>query len=166
MAFGGEYEVDVDHNPLVRICVKYFKMLPGYHGKHFFVKKEGKIYATTLFLTLLLIESTDIVFAVDSIPAIIAITRDEFIIITSNIFAILGLRALYFALAGIVNLFTYLKYGVAIVLFYVGIKMMVSEFYSIPTIVSLCVIVTCLAGSVILSLLKKKPLPPKDQIDE
>jgi len=166
MAFGGEYEVDVDHNPLVRLCVKYFKMLPGYHGRHFFVKKDGKIYATTLFLTLLLIESTDIVFAVDSIPAIIAITRDEFIIITSNIFAILGLRALYFALAGIVNIFTYLKYGVSIVLFYVGTKMLISEFYSIPTIVSLCVIVTCLAGSVILSIVKKKTLPEKDLTNE
>jgi tellurite resistance protein TerC len=156
MAFGGEHEVDVENNPLVKFSAKYFKLLPGYHGKHFFVRKKGKIFATTLFLTLLLIESTDIVFAVDSIPAVIAITRDEFIIITSNIFAILGLRALYFTLAGIVDLFVYLKYGVAAVLFFVGVKMLISDIYSISTIISLCVIIVCLGSSVILSLLKKK----------
>ena len=156
MAFGGDYEVDVDHNPLVRFAVKYFKLLPGNHGRHFFVKKEGKTFATTLFLTLLLIESTDIVFAVDSIPAIIAITRDEFIIITSNIFAILGLRSLYFTLAGVVDIFAYLKYGVAIVLFYVGTKMLLSDLYEIPTILSLGIIIVCLGGSVVLSLIKRK----------
>ena len=90
-----------------------------------------------MFLTFLLIESSDIVFAVDSIPAIIAITKDKFIIITSNIFAILGLRALYFALAGVVDLFVYLKYGVAIILFYVGVKMLISDIYQIPTEISL-----------------------------
>jgi tellurite resistance protein TerC len=166
MAFGGEYQVEVEDNPLVKIAIKRFKLLPGYHGRHFFVKKNKRNYMTTLFLTLLLIESTDIVFAVDSIPAIIAITRDEFIIITSNIFAILGLRSLYFALAGIVDLFTYLKYGVAIVLFYVGTKMLVADFYEIPTVISLCVIVTCLGGSVILSLVKKKTFPPEDLKNE
>ena len=156
MAFGGEYEVDVDHNPLVKFAVRHFKLLPGHHGKHFFVRKEGKFFATTLFLTLLLIESTDIVFAVDSIPAIIAITRDEFIIITSNIFAILGLRSLYFALAGIVDIFAYLKYGVAIVLFYVGTKMLLSDLFEIPIVISLGVIMVCLGGAVILSLIKRK----------
>jgi len=162
MAFGGEYEVDVEHNPLVKFTSKYFKFVPGYHGKHFFIRKDGKIFATTLFLTLLLIESTDIVFAIDSIPAIIAITRDEFIIITSNIFAILGLRALYFALAGIVDIFVYLKYGVAAVLFYVGLKMLFSDFIEIPTIISLSVIIVFLGGSVIASLLKKKSSSQKD----
>jgi tellurite resistance protein TerC len=168
MAFGAEHKVDVDHNPLVRIAVKYFKVLPGYHGSHFFVKKDNKIYATTLFLTLLLIESTDIVFAVDSIPAIIAITRDQFIIITSNIFAILGLRALYFSLAGIVEIFTYLKYGVAAVLFYVGFKMLTSEFIYIPIIISLAVIAFFLSSSVIFSLLhrRKKTSAVQEQIDE
>ena len=167
MAFGGEYEVDVDHNPLVRFAVKYFKLLPGYHGKNFFVKKDNKIFATTLFLTLLLIESTDIVFAVDSIPAIIAITRDEFIIITSNIFAVLGLRALYFSLAHIVDIFVYLKYGVATVLFYVGIKMLISDLIEIPTIISLGVIVICLGTSVLISLLHRmKENSLKDHKDE
>ncbi len=162
MAFGGEYEVDVDNNPLVKFSTKYFKVLPGYHGRHFFVKKDGKTFATTLFLTLLLIESTDIVFAIDSIPAIIAITRDEFIIITSNVFAILGLRALYFALAGIVDIFVYLKYGVAFVLFYVGMKMLFSDFIIIPTIISLCVIIVSLGSSVLISLVKRKSSPKKD----
>jgi len=115
-----------------------------------------------MFLTLLLIESSDIVFAVDSIPAIIAITRDQFIIITSNIFAILGLRSLYFALAGIVQLFVYLKYGVAIVLFYVGVKMLISSFYKIPTEISLAIIILCLAGSVVLSLYARRKEPYAD----
>jgi len=166
MAFGGEYEVHVEDNPLVKFAEKYFKLLKGNHGKKFFVRKDKRIYMTTLFLTLLLIESTDIVFAVDSIPAIIAITRDQFIIITSNIFAILGLRALYFALAGIVDLFAYLKYGVAFVLFYVGLKMLFSDFIEIPITISLAVILCCLGGSVILSLVKKKPFPPEDLKNE
>lgn len=156
MAFGPEHKVDAENNLLIKIATNYFKVIPGYHGRHFFVKKDSKRYATTLFLTLLLIESADIVFAVDSIPAIIAITRDEFIIISSNVFAILGLRALYFALAGIVDIFVYLKYGVAVVLFYVGIKMLISDFYAIPTVISLGVIIFCLSVSVIASLIKKK----------
>lgn len=160
MAFGSEHTIDVEHNWLVRLATKYLSFDPDYKGGKFFVTKGGKRYATTLFITFLLIESSDIVFAIDSIPAIIAITKDEFIIISSNIFAILGLRALYFALAGIVDLFIYLKYGVAIILFYVGIKMMISEWYHIPTEISLIIILVLLAGSVILSLLfrKKEPL--------
>ena len=156
MAFGGEQKIDYEKNPLIKVAKKYFNFLPEYHGMRFFTKKNGKIFATSLFLTLLLIESSDIVFAVDSIPAVIAITRDEFIIITSNIFAILGLRALYFALSGIVDLFIYLKYGVAIILFFVGVKMLLSEFIHIPTNISLGVIIFLLAGSIILSLVHKK----------
>jgi len=156
MAFGGDHEVDIDKNPLVKFSAKYFKVYPNYHGKRFFIKREGKFFATTLFLTLLLIESTDIVFATDSIPAIIAITRDEFIIVTSNIFAILGLRALYFALAGIVDLFAYLKYGVAIVLAFVGIKMMLSDIIEIHIVISLAAIILVLGSSIILSIIKRK----------
>ena len=133
MAFGGDKEINLEKHPVIKFIRKYFNILPEYKGKKFFTKRSGTIYATPVFLTLLLIESSDIVFAVDSIPAIIAITRDPFIIITSNIFAILGLRALYFSLAGIVDLFIYLKYGVAIILFYVGIKMMISDIYHIPS---------------------------------
>jgi tellurite resistance protein TerC len=156
MAFGGEQKLDVENNWLIKFARKYFKLNTTYEGKKFFIKIDKKFYITTTFLTLLLIESSDIVFAVDSIPAIIAITNDTFIIISSNIFAILGLRALYFALAGLVDLFIYLKYGVAIILFYVGIKMLVSDFYKIPTEISLIIITVFLAGSVVLSLIKRK----------
>ena len=166
MIFEGEHKVDVENNPLVKFFAKYFKLLPGDHGGKFFVKPDRKRYMTTLFLTLLLIESTDILFAVDSIPAIIAITRDEFIIITSNIFAILGLRALYFALAGVVDMFAYLKYGVALVLFFVGVKMLLSDFVTISTDISLIIIITVLGSSVILSLLKKKTSPQEDRKNE
>ena len=156
MAFGGEQKIDYEKNPLIKIAKKYFNFLPEFKGKNFFTKKEGKLFATSMFLTLLLIESSDIVFAVDSIPAVIAITRDEFIIITSNIFAILGLRALYFALSGIVDLFVYLKYGVAIILFFVGVKMLLAEIIHIPTLLSLGVIIFFLAGSIILSLIHRR----------
>jgi len=167
MAFGGEQKIDYEDNWLIKFATKHFKFAAGYYGNKFFIKKNSRIYITSLFLTLLLIESSDIVFAVDSIPAIIAITRDEFIIITSNIFAILGLRSLYFALAGIVELFVYLKYGVAAVLFFVGVKMLVSGYYHIPTEISLAVIITCLVSSVILSLMQKRKDPydttPRDE---
>jgi tellurite resistance protein TerC len=156
MAFGSEQKIDIEHNWLIKIAKRYFKLNTSYIGKRFFVKVGNKIFITTTFLTLLLIESSDIVFAVDSIPAIIAITKDPFIIISSNIFAILGLRSLYFALAGLVDLFIYLKYGVAIILFYVGIKMLISEFFEIPTEISLIIIITVLAFSIILSLVKKR----------
>ena len=155
MAFGGEQKIDVENNWLIKFSKKHFKLNTDYEGKKFFIKLDKRIYITTTFLTLLLIESSDIVFAVDSIPAIIAITNDTFIIISSNIFAILGLRALYFALAGLVDLFVYLKYGVAIILFYVGIKMLLSEFYKIPTEISLFVILFFLGGSIVLSLFKR-----------
>jgi tellurite resistance protein TerC len=155
MAFGSEHKIDVEHNWLVRLAKKYLSFDPDYKGGKFFVTKGSKRYATTIFIAFLLIESSDIVFAVDSIPAIIAITKDEFIIISSNIFAILGLRALYFALAGIVDLFIYLKYGVALILFYVAMKMMISEWYHIPTEISLAVILIVLTSSVVLSLMKK-----------
>lgn len=156
MAFGGDEKIDIENNWLIKIFIKYFKLKPDYEGKKFFIKENGKRYITTMFLTLLLIESSDIVFAIDSIPAIIAITHDTFIIISSNIFAILGLRALYFALAGLVDLCKYLKYGVALLLFYVGIKMLISDLYKIPTEVSLIIIITILTVSILLSLIRKR----------
>lgn len=156
MVFSSDEKIDVENNWLIKIFIKYFKLKPDYDGRKFFIKENGKRYITTMFLTLLLIESSDIVFAIDSIPAIIAITHDTFIIISSNIFAILGLRALYFALAGLVDLFKYLKYGVALLLFYVGIKMLISDFYKIPTEVSLIIIVTILSVSILLSLIQKR----------
>ena len=156
MAFGGEQTIDVEHNWLVRLAKKYMNLDTDYKGKKFFITKNGKKFATTIFITFLLIESSDIVFAVDSIPAIIAITKDTFIIISSNIFAILGLRALYFALAALVDIFVYLKYGVAIILFYVGVKMLTAEFYHIPTEYSLILILAILTGSIVISLWQRK----------
>ncbi|WP_337873207.1 TerC/Alx family metal homeostasis membrane protein [Ignavibacterium sp.] len=156
LAFGNDKKIDAENNWLIKIFIKYFKLMPDYDGRKFFIKENGKTYITTMFLTLLLIESSDIVFAIDSIPAIIAITRDTFIIISSNIFAILGLRALYFALAGLVELFKYLKYGVSLLLFYVGIKMLLSDFYKIPTEVSLIIITIILTASILLSLIRKR----------
>ncbi len=166
MAFGDDDKIDKENNRVIKFAKKYFNLLPEFHGKNFFIKKENKVFATSMFLTFLLIESSDIIFAVDSIPAVIAITHDSFIIITSNIFAILGLRALYFALAGIVDLFKYLKYGVAVILFFVGIKMFLSEIFPIPTVISLGVIIAALAVSVILSLLIKNNSGEKGQSNE
>jgi tellurite resistance protein TerC len=156
MAFGSDEKIDYEKNPLIKFVKRFFNITNKFEGNKFFIKQGGKYFATSLFLTLLVIESSDIVFAVDSIPAVIAITRDPFIIITSNIFAVLGLRSLYFALSGLVDMFHYLKFGVALILFFVGIKMLISEFYHIPTEISLGVIIFFLVGSVVLSLLIKK----------
>ena len=158
MAFAPEYKINLEKNSIIRFIKRFFNINSEYRGRKFFLKENKKVFVTSMFLTFILIESSDIIFAVDSIPAVIAITRDSFIIITSNIFAILGLRALYFAIAGIVDLFIYLKYGVALILFYVGIKMMISEFYKIPTPVSLGIILILLSGSIIISLLHKKKI--------
>jgi tellurite resistance protein TerC len=124
------------------------------HGDRFFVKLDGKRYATPLFLVLILIETTDLIFAVDSIPAILAITQDQFIVYTSNVFAILGLRSLYFALAHVVDRFVYLSYGLAIILVFVGLKMVMVDIYKIPTFISLLVIALILTASIVLSFIK------------
>ncbi|HKI78283.1 MAG TPA: TerC/Alx family metal homeostasis membrane protein [Ignavibacteriaceae bacterium] len=158
MAFGGEEKIDYEKNPLIKFVKRFFNITNKFEGNKFFVKQGGKFFATSLFLTLIVIESSDIIFAVDSIPAVIAITRDPFVIITSNIFAILGLRALYFALSGLVEVFHFLKYGVACILFFVGIKMLLSEIYHIHTAISLGIIIFFLVGSVSLSLLVKKKI--------
>lgn len=161
MAFTEEKKIEPEKNFFVRLAEKFFPIKTDNVHK-FFVKEKRKFYITNLFLTLLLIESTDIVFAIDSIPAVIAISRDPFIVITSNIFAILGLRALYFALAGIMNLFRFLKYGIAFILFFVGIKMLISEFYHIPIYVSLTVITI----TIIISILASKFIREDNKIVE
>lgn len=153
MAFGDDSPIDFNSNPLIKFVSRKFNLLPEDNSRHFFRRKGGKIFITNLFLTLVMVESADVVFAVDSIPAVIAITHDPFIIITSNIFAILGLRALYFALAGLAELFAYLKYGVAVILFFVGLKMMLADIIHIPTVVSLTIICICLLVSVIISII-------------
>lgn len=126
-----------EDNPLVRWFIKRGKVTNDYHGKKFFVRINGQKLATPLFLCLLSIEFTDLIFAVDSIPAIFAITNDPFIVYTSNVFAILGLRSLYFALEGIISRFPYLRFGLAIILVFIGIKMLMVDIYKIPVIVSL-----------------------------
>jgi tellurite resistance protein TerC len=124
----------------------------GYDKQSFFVRRNGQLVATALVPVLIVIETTDVMFAVDSVPAILAITRDPFIVYTSNIFAILGLRALYFLLAGVMGLFRYLKVGLCFVLTFVGIKMLISDFYKIPITVSLGVVAGILAASIVASL--------------
>jgi len=156
MIRGKEEKIDYENNFLIKYMRKHFNIHTSFERNKFFIKKNGKLFATSLFLTLILIETSDIVFAVDSIPAVISITKDPFIIITSNIFAILGLRSLYFALSGLVDLFHYLKYGVGLILFFVGVKMLISEIFIIPTSISLGVIIFLLAASIILSLIIKK----------
>ncbi|MGV9003561.1 TerC family protein [Flavobacterium sp.] len=152
MIFHKDAPIEPDKNPLVRLFKKFFPVTKEEHGGNFFVKIEGRTFATPLFIVLLIVEFTDLIFAVDSIPAILAITNDTFIIFTSNVFAILGLRALYFALAGITKYFYYLKYGLSAILIFVGIKMTIVDWYKIPIVYSLFVIAGILTVSILLSL--------------
>ncbi len=145
-------KIEPDKNPLLRIFKKFVPVTPVLHEDRFFTRIDGKRFATPLFLVLILIETSDLIFAVDSIPAILAITQDQFIVYTSNVFAILGLRSLYFALAGIVRHFWLLSYGLAVVLIFVGIKMLIIDLYKIPIEWSLLFIVSIIATSIILSL--------------
>ena len=146
-------ELHPERNPLFRLFRRLVPSVPEYHGARFTVVKAGRRYATPLLLVLVCIEATDVVFAVDSIPAIFAVTRDPFIVYTSNIFAILGLRAMFFLLAGVVHHFHYLKVGLAVVLGFVGVKMLLVDLYKIPILTSLGVIATVLAMSVVASWL-------------
>jgi tellurite resistance protein TerC len=145
-------QIEPDKNPVLRFFRRFMKVSPQLDGDKFFTRQGSERVATPLFLVLLFIETTDLIFAVDSIPAILAITQDQFIVYTSNVFAILGLRSLYFALAGIVHKFWLLSYGLAIVLVFVGLKMLIIDLYKIPIEGSLIFIATVIAGSVILSL--------------
>jgi len=148
----GDLQLEPDKNPVVRIAKKLFRITPDFEGDKFFVKKDSLLYATPLFLVVLVVEFTDLIFAVDSIPAILAITNDSFIVYTSNVFAILGLRSLYFALAGIEKYFTYLKYGLSVILVFVGLKMVISDIYKVPIEISLAFIVMTLSVSVLASM--------------
>ena len=149
-------QMEPEKNPLVRLFKKFFPVTDTMHGDRFFVKINAKTVATPLFIVLLIIEFTDLIFAVDSIPAILAISNDTFIIFTSNVFAILGLRALYFALAGISKLFYYLKYGLSAILVFVGVKMVVAGFFKIPVMYSLLIIISILTLSVLASVIFPK----------
>jgi tellurite resistance protein TerC len=163
MAFQDEKkEVHPERNIVVRFFKKFFSVTSGYHEEKFFVKSNGKRYGTLLLVVLIVIETTDLLFAVDSIPAIFAITQDSFIIYTSNVFAILGLRSLYFALAGIMDLFYYLRHGLSVVLTFIGLKMLFMGYVNIPIGLALGVVGTVLfiaiAASVLRARIQKKNL--------
>ena len=146
-------EIHPEQNPVVRLCQKLVPVTTSYEGSRFFVRRDGKLLATPLFLVLLVVETTDLIFAVDSIPAVLAITQDRFIVYTSNIFAIMGLRALYFALKGVMDLFHHLHYGLALILVFVGVKMILAHFVRIPIGIALGVVAGVLALSVVASLI-------------
>lgn len=164
MAVQKEQHQDLEQNPVVRLFKKIMPVTPDLRGDKFFVKINSKTWATPLFVVLLIVEFSDLIFAVDSIPAIFAITQDTFIVYTSNVFAILGLRSLYFALAGIMNLFHFLKMGLAVVLVFVGIKMVIVDFYKIPILYALGFIFITLLISILASLLFPKKEIKTEQI--
>ncbi|MFN8140176.1 MAG: TerC family protein [Fimbriimonadales bacterium] len=166
MAIVKDKNIDPEKNPLVRAFRRLMPVTPEYHGQKFFTRIKGKLWATPLFVVLLMVEFTDVIFAVDSIPAIFAITSDPFLVFTSNVFAILGLRALFFALAGLMQMFHYLSYGLAAILVFVGGKMlynyvekaMVPEWPKFPVALSLGIIVAILATAILASLKRPKTL--------
>jgi len=151
MLLQGDEKLKPERNPVVRLFERWVPMTREYHGQSFMIRTNGKTRATLLLLVLIVIETTDVIFAVDSIPAIFAVTQDSFIVYTSNVFAILGLRALYFMLAGVMQMFVYLKFGLSLVLCFVGVKMLLADIYKIPIGASLAVIGTVLLLSIIAS---------------
>ena len=156
MALHQEEEIHPDQNPVVKFFRKLMPVTENFEKDKFFIRRAGKVLATPLFLILLIVESTDLVFAVDSIPAIFAVTREPFIVYTSNVFAILGLRALYFLLANVMDKFQYLKLGLSAVLTFIGIKMVIVDLYHIPVGVSLAIVASILTIAVLASLWKAK----------
>jgi tellurite resistance protein TerC len=160
MAFGGESSIEPESNPVIRLLRRILPITTKFHGQQFFVREpvDGgvvKLVATPLFVVLALVETTDLVFAVDYIPAIFGVTRNPFLVYTSNVFAILGLRSMYFVLAGVIGKFHLLKYGLSLVLAFVGTKMLLSEIWPLGIGVSLSVVGSLLVGSVLLSLVIK-----------
>jgi len=151
-------EVHPDRNPLVRLLRRLMPVSDTYHGAAFFVREAGRVVATPLLVVLLVVESTDVVFAIDSIPAVFAITQDPFIVYTSNVFAILGLRALFFLLAGALDKFYYLKWALSVILVFVGVKMLAADVYKIPVSLSLLVIAGLLAAAIVASLVRARRL--------
>ena len=165
MAFGGESSIEPESNPVIRLLRRILPITTKFHGQQFFVREpvDGgvvKLVATPLFVVLALVETTDLVFAVDSIPAIFGVTRNPFLVYTSNVFAILGLRSMYFVLAGVIGKFHLLKYGLSLVLAFVGTKMLLSDIWPLSIGVSLSVVGSLLVGSVLLSLLIKPRSSP------
>ena len=171
LAVSDETESDPEDNPAIRLLRRVLPVTDKYEGQHFFVRRQGQLFATPLFIVLVSIESTDLVFAIDSIPAIFAVTDDPFIVYTSNVFAILGLRALYFLIAGVLDLFVYLRLGLGVVLGFVGVKMLLVDVYPIPIGLSLGVIAFVLTATIVASLLfppieSEDPAQPKEDTSE
>lgn len=161
MAFFAEHEADLSKNPFIRWIRNHYPVTETLEGERFFVRRQGVLMITPLFLALVLVEISDVIFAVDSIPAVFAITNDPFIVLTSNLFAILGLRAMYFLLADIGDRFSMLKYGLAVILVFIGVKMLIVDWYKIPVAISLGVVGSILLVSVLFSLWHSKRYPPK-----
>lgn len=149
-------QVDPEHSLVLRLARRWLPVARSSHGEHFFAIENGRLCITPLFLVLLVVESTDVAFAVDSVPAIFSITRDKFIVFTSNIFAILGLRALYFLLAGVMDMFRYLRYGLSAILVFVGVKMLIEHWVKISPVTSLCVVTSLLAISIAASIVTRR----------
>jgi tellurite resistance protein TerC len=156
MATEKDKEIHPDKNPVLKLFRRLVPVTEDYHADHFFVKQAGHYAATPLFIVLLVVETTDVIFAVDSIPAILGITVDPFLVYTSNVFAILGLRALYFALAGVMQLFHYLHYGLSAILVFVGAKMLLADVYKLPVGVALGVIAGILLMAVLVSVMRPR----------
>lgn len=157
LAFQQDEDIDPEKNPVLKLMRRFVPITPNYVEQRFFVKQAGRWLATPLFVVLVVIETTDVIFALDSIPAILAITTDPFIVYSSNVFAILGLRALYFALAGIMRMFRYLHYGLSLILVFVGAKMLLSDFIHIQPLWALGVIGSILLVSILVSILRPPP---------
>ena len=168
MGLQKETQIHPEKNPLLKFVRRAVPVTSDYVQDHFVVRRVGQLMVTPLLLVLLIVESTDLVFAVDSIPAVFAVTRDPYIVYTSNVFAILGLRSLYFVFANVIDKFTYLKLGLAVILTYVGIKMLLADIYPIPTLLSLAIIALVLAGAIVASILRtryvaEKPVETKEK---
>lgn len=169
MLWAADATPDLENNRIVSWVRRRFRVTADYHDKRFFVRREGVLYATPLFLVLVLVEISDLVFAVDSIPAIFAVSQDPFIVYTANVFAILGLRALYFALAGIVHRFHYLKYGLALVLLVVGGKMILNGAFgekAVSTELALAITAALILGAIVLSIVRTRGVAPPATPDE
>ena len=158
MMFKGETEVHPDKNLFIRLARKLFPVDTGMESTKFFHRKNGKLHITTLFLVLITVETTDVIFAVDSIPAVFGVTRDPFIVYSSNIFAILGLRATYFLLAGVMDTFFYLSYGLSLVLIFIGLKMILADFVHLSVVLSLVIVAGILLIAVVASLVRRRRL--------
>lgn len=156
MAFSDEEETNLSENVVVRLTRRFLPLTPEYHEDSFMVRKNGLRFFTPLFVVVLVVEVMDLVFAVDSIPAIFAVTKDSFIVFTSNVFAVMGLRSLFFAVAGVMDLFKYLKYGLSIILCFIGVKMFIQMWFHIPIEIALGVIVGILGISILASIIAQR----------